>query len=178
MFLDRPTASVLVPVILAFVGYVITREIQISLSKRTARLELINKRINEFYGPLYIALEESLTAYQALLSKLHRESSFYEHGKIPTDCEMQYWRIWVESVFMPLNLRVEKIILENAYLIKEQAIPECLLKFVTHVSAYKAILKQWESGDFSEWTSIIPFPQELQVYAADSYRELNENNCG
>jgi len=87
---------------------------------------------------------------------------------------MQQWRIWVENVFMPLNLQVEKIILENAYLIRERAVPECLLKFVTHVSAYKAVLKSWEKGDLSEWTSTIPFPKELQTYAADSYAELKQ----
>ena len=171
---DKQTASLIITVLLALSGYLITRQIQIRLSQRKDRLELINKRINEFYGPLYIALQDSLRSYQALLTKLHRQESFFEHGKQPTEDEMRQWRIWVEHVLMPLNLRVETIILEHAYLIREQAVPECLLQFVTHVSAYKAVLKCWEAGDFSEWTSIISFPMKLNAYAAEAYAELKE----
>ena len=44
------------------------------------------------------------------------------------------------AIFMPLNDIREKIIIENAHLIVEEQMPQCLLEFVTHVVGYKALL--------------------------------------
>jgi len=90
----------------------------------------------------------------------------------PTEEELTEWRVWSKNIFLPLNEFLEKLILENAYLIREEKVPECLLRFVTHGSAYKAILKKWESGDFSENTPALDFPVELEENAAHSYQEL------
>lgn len=73
---------------------------------------------------------------------------------------------------MPLNLISEKVILEKAYLIREQEMPECLLQFVAHISSFKRILKKWEQEDFSEHTALITFPTAMHDYVACSYREL------
>ena len=59
------------------------------------------------------------------------------------------------------NIR-EKIIIEKAYLIVEQEMPQCLLEFVTHVVGYKAVLAKWSGGDYSERRSLIDFPPELR----------------
>jgi len=76
------------------------------------------------------------------------------------------------EVLMPLNEMKEQLILRNAYLIREAEIPECLLMFVAHSSAYKAVLKRWSDGDYSEHLSIIEFPEDLDFYASTSYQEL------
>lgn len=73
---------------------------------------------------------------------------------------------------MPLNESLEKLILENAYLIREEEMPDCLLKFVTHVSAYKANLGKWDMGDLSEHFTALDFPVEIDIYATEAYREL------
>lgn len=78
----------------------------------------------------------------------------------------------VKNVFTPLNELREKLILENAHLLREKEILECLLKFVTHVSAYKAILRKWEMGDLSEYALLIDFPPEIDEYASKAYQEL------
>jgi hypothetical protein len=91
-----------------------------------------------------------------------------------TMSSLKEWQIWVENVFMPMNEFCEKVILENAYLIREKDMPECLLYFVTHVSSYKAILPKWNARDFSEYTPLIAFPSGLTEYAEQSYRELKK----
>ncbi len=73
---------------------------------------------------------------------------------------------------MPINEHIEDLILNNAYLIQEKEMPECLLQFIVHVSAYKAITEKWRNGDFRDIDSIIDFPKELEVYATDSYKQL------
>ena len=129
--------------------------------------------MNEFYGPLYIWSQTGKMAIAALLQRLGREKhSFTDATLPPMNEELQEWRLWVQSVFMPLNLYLEQLILEKAYLIREQEMPKCLLDFVTHVSSYKPLLEKWASGDFTSHVSLILFPTELDSYAADSYADL------
>jgi hypothetical protein len=73
---------------------------------------------------------------------------------------------------MPLNDIREKIIIEKAYLIVEEQMPQCLLDFVTHVVGYKAVLSKWAEGDYSERRSTIGWPPEFDSYVTRSYNAL------
>lgn len=168
--------SLIVTVALAFLGYLVTYLNNLRLTKRKERLELINKRINEFYGPLYIASKAGKIAYKALLLKLGKNEVFGVLGKDPPPDEkdLAEWRVWLKNVFMPLNEYREQLILESAHLIREEEMPHCLLEFVTHVSAYKAIVKKWEAGDLSEYAPLIDFPTDIDEYASKSYKDLKK----
>jgi hypothetical protein len=156
--------SLIITVFLALLGYLMTYWNNIRISKRKEQLDLINKRISEFYGPLYVSTQASRKAYLTLLKKLGRSAVFDDPKSKATKADIKEWHIWVKSVFMP----------NNEYLIQEQKMPDCLLDFITHVSGYKAILNKWESGDFSENLSVVDFPVEIQDYAIDSYQQLKE----
>jgi hypothetical protein len=92
------------------------------LTRRRDKLDLVNKRLNEFYGPLYVASEAGNIAYRSLLQKQGKSQSF------PIlDDEMKEWVLWMTTIFMPLNDIREKIIIEKAYLIIEEQMPTCLL---------------------------------------------------
>ena len=160
-------------VILALLGYFLTYANNIRINKRNERLELVNKQINQFYGPLFVSVNTSDIAYKAYLQKIENRKTI-DSGMSFTDYENKEWEIWLESVFMPLNLFGEKVVLENAYLIREAEMPQCLIDFLTHVSAYKALLKKWESGDKNEVMPLIDFPKELREYIRDSYLELKK----
>jgi len=73
-----------------------------------------------------------------------------------------------------MNLWCERILLENAHLLREREMPVCILQFITHVSSYKAVVRKWEVGDFSERFSLIDFPEDLRSYATDAYQALKE----
>ena len=163
--------KVLATVTLAFLGYVATYLNARILAKKKDRLELVTQRLNEFYGPLYVATRTGRTAYDTLLRKLGRERVIFR-GKEPSQAELEQWVLWMTTVFMPLNEVIEKIIIEKAHLIIEEHMPDCLLQFVTHVVGHRAVLAQWRKGDFSEKQSLIDFPAELNVYAARSYAAL------
>jgi hypothetical protein len=165
--------SLIVTVTLAFLGYLVTYLNNIQITKRNDQRDLINKRIAEFYGPLYVATQTSNRAYAAMLVKLKRQQKGLVDHQHPTltDEEMTEWCIWLESVFMPVNLLIEKLITEKAYLIQEEEMPACLLEFITHVSAYKAGLFD-KSNINLDVDSIIDFPKGLDVYAMKSYKEL------
>lgn len=174
---DLPTISILVTVILASAGWLVTHRTNHNLARRKEKLELINKRLDDFYGPLYVSTKAGGIAYSALLKKLGRTDDIFAEGRKPTEQELSEWFIWMKNVFMPLNVIRERLIVDNAYLIREPEMPQCLLDFVTHVVGYCAILAKWEKGDLSEHYSIIEFPPELDEYAARSYSELKKEQA-
>ena len=154
-------------VILAFVGYLATFMSARMLERRRDKLDLVNRRLNEFYGPLYVASQAGNIAYRSLLKKQGKTQSF------PIlDDEMKEWMLWMTTIFMPLNDVREKIIIEKAYLIVEEQMPHCLLDFVTHVSGYKAVLAKWAEGDYTERRSTIGWPPEFDIYVEHSYAAL------
>ena len=165
--------SLLITVLLAFGGYLATYLNNLALARRRERLELVSKQLNEFYGPLYLSSKASGIAYQAFKKKLGLVA---KEGFTPTASgdtpTMQEWRLWVVEVLMPMNVAQETIILRSAHLIREREVPECLLNFVAHIAAWKAVLKKWESGEYSEQFSVVPYPAEVAEYAAIAYREL------
>jgi hypothetical protein len=152
---------------IAFAGYVITILGARMLARHRDKLELVNKRLNEFYGPLYVASEAGNIAYRSLLKR---------HGKVVSepilDSELKDWILWMNTIFMPLNDIREKIIIEKAYLIVEEQMPQCLLDFVTHVVGYKAVMAKWGEGDFTERRSTIGWPPEFDIYVKKSYNAL------
>ena len=89
-----------------------------------------------------------------------------------TDEDLKDWVLWMRTIFIPLNEIREKIISEKAHLIIEEQMPQCLLDFVTHVVGYKAVLRKWADGDFTDRRSTIGWPPEFDVYVRTSYAAL------
>jgi hypothetical protein len=160
-------SAALLTIALAFVGYLVTMFGARVNARRRDKLRLVNKRLNEFYGPLYVASEAGDIAYRSLLKR---------QGKLKsdpiTDAEMKEWMLWMTTIFMPLNDFREKIIIEKAYLVVEERMPQCLLDFVTHVVGYKAVMKKWAEGDYTERRSTIGWPPEFDIYVKHSYAAL------
>jgi hypothetical protein len=154
-------------IVLAFAGYLVTFSFSRMMARRADMLNLVNRRLNEFYGPLYVASQAGNSAYESLLKK---------QGKTQChpirDQDMKEWVLWMTTIFMPLNDIREKIIIDKAHLIVEEEMPPCLLEFVTHVVGYKAVLAKWADGDYSERRSTIGWPPEFDRYVERSYQAL------
>lgn len=159
--------AAILTIIVAFTGYAITFLSAHMLARRRDKLELVNRRINEFYGPLYVASQAGNIAYRSLLKRQGKTKS-----DPITDADLKDWVLWMRTIFMPLNDIREKIIIEKAHLIVEEHMPQCLLDFVTHVVGYKAVLRQWAEGDYSERRSTIGWPPEFDEYVTHSYAAL------
>jgi hypothetical protein len=152
---------------IAFAGYLITIVGARMLNRHHDKLELVNRRLNEFYGPLYVASEAGNIAYRSLLKRQGKTVS-----EPILDSELKEWILWMNTIFMPLNDIREKIIIEKAYLVVEEHMPQCLLDFVTHVVGYKAVMAKWAEGDFTERRSTIGWPPEFDIYVKRSYAAL------
>ena len=154
-------------ILIAFAGYLITILGARMLARHRDKLDLVNRRLNEFYGPLYVASEAGNIAYRSLLKRQGKAVS-----EPILDSELKEWMLWMNTIFMPLNDIREKVIIEKAHLIVEERMPQCLLDFVTHVVGYKAVLAKWGEGDFTERRSTIGWPPEFDAYVKRSYAAL------
>lgn len=168
--LSAPTIlqnAAILTIIVAFAGYAITFMSAHMLARRRDKLKLVNKRLNEFYGPLYVASKAGDIAYRSLLARQGKTQS-----EPILDSEMKDWMLWMTTIFIPLNDLREKIIIDKAHLIVEEKMPQCLLQFVTHVVGYKAVLAKWAEGDYTERRSTIGWPAEFDRYVERSYAAL------
>jgi hypothetical protein len=167
IFSNTTQSTIVLTVVLAFAGYLVTFISNRMMTRHADHLRLVNQRLNEFYGPLYVATVTGNTAYKALLQKQNKPCCHPIR-----DEDLKEWALWMTTIFMPLNDIREKIIIENAHLIVEEQMPQCLLDFVTHVVGYKALLGKWAEGDYTERRSTIGWPPEFDIYVERSYHAL------
>src|ERR1035437_7493882 len=95
-FLENATAlSILLAALSIFRGfgvYLATAGSPKMLARRKDKLELVNRRLNEFYGPLYVASQAGNIAYRSLLNKQGKTQSY------PIlDSEMKEWMLWMNT---------------------------------------------------------------------------------
>ncbi len=175
--MDFTTAATLsITILLAFTGYLATYVYNLRLAQRRDRLERLNHQLSDLYGPLF-ALQTSATYIWTEFRARNRAgfSSYWDPSAPPSTVEEQAWRLWMREVFMPLNLQMSDVIVRNAALLEESTVPECLLRLCAHVAAYRAVMKKWKGGDYSENTSWMTFPREdLVHYTSETFRRLKE----
>ncbi len=95
------TAAVITAIVTIFValaGYLITYWNNILLSRRTDRLNRINKQLNEFYGPLYSLVYSSSKSWVTFRTKYRSQKrSYFSDNPPPTEEELQAWRLWMTT---------------------------------------------------------------------------------
>ena len=167
-------SGLIVTVVLAALGYLATYVNSVRLENRKSRLKFLNDQIQFLYGPLYSLSHASQQAWHSFRSRYRPEKKAYFDPADPaTDVEIVAWRNWMIEVFMPLNLQMEKAIVENAHLIEGSKMPKPFLDLLAHVETYRAVLHQWSQQDYSEYTARLEYPVELNLYAAETYHSLS-----
>jgi len=165
---DSKIWTIWVTILLAIVGYLFRYFYELGVKRNDNYLNLVNDRLEHFYGPLYILSEVGRTSYQAFLKECNKENDSDLNEPL-SEAEKTIWINWVVNVFHKNNLEIEKIIINKAYLIMEEAFPKCLHDFVTHIASNKALLKKWEGGNYEQLFSLIDYPAEFHDYAQSSY---------
>jgi hypothetical protein len=90
-------------IVLAFAGYLVTFLGNRVAARRADRLRLVNQRLNEFYGPLYVATVAGNIAYKSLLARQGKSQCHPIR-----DEDLKEWALWMTTIFMPLNNIREK----------------------------------------------------------------------
>lgn len=174
---DKTIITLVVTVFIALSGFVGKYLNDVAIAKRKDRLERINQQLKNLYGPLYAIRKASAIAWREFRSICRPGKHFFTSIPEPNNEELEAWRLWMSEVFMPLNLKMEKTIVENSDLIIEEEMPSCFMSLCAHVAAYKPVIKKWEAGDYSQHTSLSNFPMELDEYVGNSYRSLKKEQA-
>jgi hypothetical protein len=155
----------------ASIGYFFKGFKERKLRQRNDSLNLVNKRLEEFYGPLYFIVEAGEKSFRALQEHLGKTS--FRPDNL-TESEYKEWRTWYINVFHPQNLQKERIIIEKSYLIDGDEIPPCLVDFISHISFYKAIIERWKNNDFSVSSPLIGHPDSMKGFIQDGFLKLKK----
>jgi hypothetical protein len=130
------------------------------LARRQDSLRRINSQLEELYGPLLALAFTGDAAWKAFRSKFKPDTKYAVTGHELTDEERALWIRWMTHVFMPANRLSVELIRSKAHLMLGEAMPACFLEMAAHVAGWEVVIKQWEEGNFSELTSILPHPRE------------------
>jgi len=167
--------AIVVTIVLAFCGYIVTFALQRIQANREAQLARINLQLRNLYGPLYSTLKANQAIWDEFAKNLwpkHGEEGYFGDGTNTTEEEKERWRIWMLEVFEPLNARIEKVILENGDLLDGSEFPDILVDTLAHIAAYRALYPKWREGDFSYHTSLIDYPMGLLEAVEPTYLKL------
>src|SRR6195952_1409638 len=158
--------AVIIATASAAIGYVVN----FATERREVELTHINAQIEHLYGPLYSLSEANDRAWKAYSNEYWNERLQARRGYFnlndsdpPTKEQISSWRAWMTNVFQPLNLQMEKIIIENAQLAQGGHVHPVFEQLVAHTEAYKVTIKSWENEKSlsplrKDNTALIDFP--------------------
>jgi hypothetical protein len=175
---DAFLVTTAVTIVLALTGYLAAYLNNLRISQRNQRLERISKQLGELYGPLYGLTNSENAVFSVFRSKHRPGMHFFSEEDPPTEADLEVWRLWITTVFAPINNRMYELVLSKSDLLIETEMPQVLRDLCAHVVGYQLVMKKWERGDFSENMSLLPFPQaELLAYVSDSYNALKSEQA-
>ena len=165
--------TLIVTILLAAASYVVTYLNSVRLETRKARLQYLSDQLQHLYGPLYSLSHTSSQAWTELGKKFRPEGgAIFSQERPLSDVELGRWRLWMREVCMPLNVKMETAIIENAHLIEGGFMPEPFLHLLAHVESYRVVLAQWAISDFTDHTASTPYPQEFDRYVREQFLKL------
>jgi hypothetical protein len=117
------------------------------LESRRAKHKYVSDQIKYLYGPLM----SLCTARDGAMNELIRLQRPDLKGKTRdffdkterTPEQLKQWRLWREVVFLPLLVKMQETVVQNAHLIDGTKLPPDFGNLMAHVSTYNAIIKNW-----------------------------------
>ena len=158
--------------LVAIIGLGITYLNNLRLEKKKSEIKLVSDQLEKLYGPLFSLTKASSTAWDSFRSRFRPNSDIFSEANPPTAEELREWRLWMEEVFMPLNLKIENAIVSNSHLIEGPEMPEPFLDFLAHVEVWKAVMKKWKATEIKEHRSYIRYPPEFEHHVYDTFARL------
>jgi hypothetical protein len=179
--------SLIISAVVALVGWILRNRAEAKETRARYTLARVNAQISELFGPLVglsHAMRSSFNAFLTANASLFTEEAYRNRKVFPTTDPVlvRQWRLWVRTVFHPLNLACEEILLTKSSLLVDEVFPDKFLGLLAHVSAYKPIVAGWdaqgdrplEPRDFTREanTSQVPFPEGFQDLVFETFNEL------
>lgn len=130
---------------------------------------------NAITGPLLACVTCSKSAFDAMCNVHSPDGSkagfFLAKTQDPNSEQGKAYRMWTRQVFMPLNERVARLIVDRSDLIVGDKFEPLLLQLVAHVSAMRVMVKRWDEGDLTAITSI-GYPDEIHDWIEQAFATL------
>jgi hypothetical protein len=140
---------------------------------RKNQIQIVNTQIEKLYGPLYAFSVANQRAWRELHDKYRSgKTYFFDDQDKPSAELVEVWRRWMKTVFMPMNLKMESAIIENAQLLDGNRIYPSFVDLIAHVESYKATVAKWKDTDdlhddryrmAGENTAVIEYPIRLDA---------------
>ena len=133
--------GVLIAVIPAALGYIGSYLDGI----RKDMLALTNDQIQKLYGPLHALAQTNEATWKA----------FVDSGRAPdwnnlSKEQVALWRVWMQNILQPVNIRTEKTIVDNSQLVIGDEFPVVFRKVIAHTEAYNALIATWNKDDLAD----------------------------
>lgn len=166
--------TILVPVLTGIAGYLITYFNTKRIERNRNRLERINRQLDNFYGPILAIVQANEMAWRSFTSHFLNGEKFYKKDNNPTRKELLIFYHWMDTVFMPNNEKLYKIIVEETSLLEDNEIPPPFLKLLAHYLEYKLYLDQMKESRKIEAVVVdTSYPgKELLCYCSASFAKL------
>lgn len=79
-------------------------------------------------------------------------------------------------VLQPLNERAADLIVNRIDLLESDSMSQLLLQLVAHVSGNRVVLRRWEEGDLTAWSSL-PYPDRLPDYIRRQFALMKQRQA-
>ena len=160
-------------------GILFITSLSLSLSNtytlHAGTMNRVSEQLQLFYGPLLACVTCSKSAFDAMCNVHSPDGSkagfFLAKSQDPNSEQGKAYRMWTKQVFMPLNERVARLIIDRSDLIVGDKFEPLLLQLVAHVSAMRVMVKRWDEGDLTAITSI-GYPDEIHNWIEDAFANL------
>lgn len=146
---------------------------QRDFQRRLDQLNRVNDQLRLLYGPLHALSRAGDQSWLAFRKRHRPQGAFWGvPGDPPTRADETAWRHWMKTVFMPLNLKMEELILTQAHLLEGASLDESMVLLCAHVESYKTVLQRWENQDFADHVAPVVFPERFPEEVTAVYATL------
>ncbi|MEH2000951.1 MAG: hypothetical protein V7L00_19755 [Nostoc sp.] len=173
--MDTTVISALIGAVVALIVAIITAIITvrgwqeenrrlIKQQQREAKLEHLQRQIEELYGPLWGLVQQSQIIYDVAVRVLPSEN-----GKVRQDWfeknDDRHWKVWrffAETYFLPLHSQKAELINTKSYLLESGQLPESFDQFLKHEAQSGCLYRLWkEQGVSTQGNPDLKFPAEF-----------------
>ena len=171
--------GIMATTLIGVTGFLATYANNLVLEQRRAKVDVVNRQLENLYGPLLALSNSTEQAWLQFRNRWRKGRPFFLAADPPSEDDVREFRHWMNIVLMPANLKMQDIITTNAHLIDGSAMPREFLEFLAHVQAYQAVIAKWKPDDSGPQlmpriinVSYVNHPKRFNAYIAETFNEL------
>jgi hypothetical protein len=178
---DKGLSQLVKAILVAVIPGIIAFGLTFLDSQRNEALAHVNDQISKLYGPLYVTSQADCDTWSGV-ARSEWSRLKYAFSKSTTIEQTRQWRLWMTTVFQPMNVQMEQAILSNSQLVIGDRMPASFGALIAHTEGYKIVISRWQtstakSPDFTSRAanvSSLNYPTAINECARRGYLALKE----